>query len=160
MEDILNATLAGGVVIGAPSGLFTNPAASLTVGLLTGMISTFGYIYLSRFLSLKIKLMDTCGVHNLHGIPGLLGGILSSIAIAAYQSSPMDIGLGFSLPFVADPVKDRSLNQQAWWQILGTITSWGIGILSGMLAGYLMSLSYGFRNRHYYRDTAFFETPE
>lgn len=107
-----------------------------------------------------MNLMDTCGVHNLHGIPGLLGGILSSIAIAAYQSSPMDIGLGFGLPFYSDPVKGRTLNQQAWWQILGTVTSLGIAILSGMIAGYLMSVSYGFRNRHFYRDTAFFETPE
>jgi ammonium transporter Rh len=117
-------------------------------------------MYLTKFLSVKIKLMDTCGVHNLHGIPGLLGGILSSIAIAAYRSSPMDIGIGSNLPFFSNPVKGRTLNEQAWWQILGTVTSLGIGILSGMLAGYLMSLSYGFRNRHYYRDTAFFETPE
>lgn len=43
---------------------------------------------------------------------------------------------------------------------MGTFTSFGIALLSGMLAGYLMSFSYKFRNRHYYRDTAFFETPE
>jgi ammonium transporter Rh len=160
MEDILNATLAGGVVVGAPSGLFTNPAASLTIGLLTGMISTFGYMYLTKYLTKKIGLMDTCGVHNLHGIPGILGGILSSIAIAAYQSSPMDLGIGQGLPFFSNPVKNRPFNEQAWWQILGTFTSFGIALLSGMFAGYLMSFSYKFRNRHYYRDTAFFETPE
>jgi ammonium transporter Rh len=138
MEDILNATLAGGVVIGAPSGLFTNPAASLTCGLLAGIISTLGFIYLSKFLNGKIGLMDTCGVHNLHGIPGLLGGILSAVAIAAYQSSPMDGNLGINLPFFSDPYKERSLNEQAWWQILGTITSLGIGLVSGGFAGYLM----------------------
>lgn len=159
MEDILNATLAGGVIIGAPSGLFTNPAASLTCGLLAGIISTFGFMYLTKFLNSKIGLMDTCGVHNLHGIPGLLGGILSSIAIAAYQSSTMDQSIGVNMPFFASPYKDRTLNEQAWWQILGTITSLGIGLLSGAFAGLLMSFSYNFRNRHYYRDTAFFETP-
>ncbi len=160
MEDILNATLAGGVVVAAPSGLFTNPAASLTIGLLTGMISTFGYMYLTKYLTKKIGLIDTCGVHNLHGIPGILGGIFSSIAIAAYQSSPIDLGIGQGLPFFSNPVKNRPLNEQAWWQILGTFTSFGIALLSGMFAGYLMSFSYKFRNRHYYRDTAFFETPE
>ncbi len=124
------------------------------------MISCFGYIYLSKYLNKKIGLMDTCGVHNLHGIPGLLGGILSSIAIAAYQSSPMDSGIGANLPFASSTTLHRSYNIQAWWQILGTISSLGIGLLSGMFAGYLISLSYKFKNRHYYRDSAFFEIPE
>lgn len=50
MEDILNATLAGGVVIGAASGLFTQPAASLTAGLLAGIISAVGYRFLTKYL--------------------------------------------------------------------------------------------------------------
>jgi ammonia channel protein AmtB len=47
MEDILNATLAGGVIIGAPCGLFTNPAAALCIGLFAGVISTLGIRYLA-----------------------------------------------------------------------------------------------------------------
>ncbi len=86
MEDILNASLAGGVAIGASSSLFVNPAASLTVGLTAGVISSLGFRYLTERLA-KIGIYDTAGVHNLHGIPGLFGGIISSIAIASYQSS-------------------------------------------------------------------------
>jgi ammonia channel protein AmtB len=33
-----------------------------------------------------IGLYDTCGVHNLHGIPGILGGIWSAIIIAFYNT--------------------------------------------------------------------------
>lgn len=90
MEDILNASLAGGVAIGAPSGVITNPAASLSIGLLVGIISTICFIKLTPFLERTIGLYDTCGINNLHGIPGLLGGILSAIVIAAYNSDPMD----------------------------------------------------------------------
>lgn len=90
MEDILNASLAGGVIIGAGSGVIINPAASLTIGFLGGVISTFGFIKLTSFLDQKIGLNDTCGVHNLHGIPGILGGIASAIVIAAYQSDPLN----------------------------------------------------------------------
>jgi len=42
-EDILNATLAGGVAIGAPAGIVTNTTISLIIGLLAGTISTICY---------------------------------------------------------------------------------------------------------------------
>jgi len=50
MEDILNATLAGGVIIGAPSGVFSNPAGSLCVGFFGGVVSCLGYRYLQAKL--------------------------------------------------------------------------------------------------------------
>jgi len=50
MEDILNATLAGGVMIGAGAGLFVNPTAALCIGLFAGVISTLGYKYLTAKL--------------------------------------------------------------------------------------------------------------
>lgn len=40
IEHILNATLAGGVAIGAPSGVVANPGISLTIGIFSGVIST------------------------------------------------------------------------------------------------------------------------
>ena len=43
MEHILNATLAGGVAIGAPSGIVANPGISLTIGIISGTISTIGF---------------------------------------------------------------------------------------------------------------------
>lgn len=51
MEDILNATLAGGVAIGAPSGLIINTGASLAIGIIAGTVSTLGYIYLAGKLN-------------------------------------------------------------------------------------------------------------
>jgi ammonium transporter Rh len=29
----------------------------------------------------RFKIVDTCGVHNLHGMPGLLGGLIAGVAI-------------------------------------------------------------------------------
>ena len=44
--------------------------------------------YLTPYLERKIGLLDTCGVHNLHGMPGILGGI-SAIIIAAVSASQL-----------------------------------------------------------------------
>lgn len=90
LEEILNATLAGGVMIGASAGLLTNVGGSLVIGILAGFISSLGFEYLTNFSEDTCNLFDSCGVQSLHGVPGFLGGIASSIVIAAYGSSPLE----------------------------------------------------------------------
>jgi ammonium transporter Rh len=86
MEIILNATLSGGVVIGAPCSVIYRPAVSILIGFTTGIISCLCFHNLTPKLLKCIGLYDTCGIHNLHGIPGLLGGIWSAIIIAFYNT--------------------------------------------------------------------------
>lgn len=38
-------------------------------------------------LESKLKIQDTCGVHNLHGMPGILGAIVGAITAAVASSS-------------------------------------------------------------------------
>jgi len=75
MVDIQNATLAGGVAVGSSSDLVIQPWGALLIGFLAGMLSVIGYVYISPYLERKIGLYDTCGIHNLHGMPGLMGAI-------------------------------------------------------------------------------------
>ena len=90
IEDILNASLAGGVIIGAASGVLTNPGGAIAIGFGGGAVSTFGFAKLGPYLKKNLGLDDTCGVHNLHGIPGILGGIVSAVVIAGYIRQPME----------------------------------------------------------------------
>ena len=50
MEHILNATLAGGVMIGTSADMIRNPAVSLTIGFIAGIISTLSFSKLNNYL--------------------------------------------------------------------------------------------------------------
>lgn len=50
MEIVLNASLAGGVAMGANADIITSPFGAMIVGFITGVISSFGFAYLSKFL--------------------------------------------------------------------------------------------------------------
>lgn len=73
---IQNSTLAGGVVMGVAAGLDMHPSAPVGIGFVTGVISVLGYKYLTPFLS-RFGIQDICGIHNLHGMPGVLGSMVA-----------------------------------------------------------------------------------
>ena len=80
MVSIQNATLAGGVAVGSSADLVIQPWGAITVGLVAGFVSVVGYIHLQPCLAKAIGLHDTCGVNNLHGMPGIIGGIGGSLS--------------------------------------------------------------------------------
>ncbi len=79
MEDLLNATLAGGVIIGATADICTSPWLAMLIGSIGGIGSILGYHFLTPYLMNKFDYHDTCGVINLHGISGFLGAIICCI---------------------------------------------------------------------------------
>lgn len=76
IADMANAALAGGVAIGATCNIVTAPGA-FGIGVLAGALCVVGYVIIQPKLQSILKGVDTCGVHNLHGMPGLLGGIIA-----------------------------------------------------------------------------------
>lgn len=80
MEVVLNATLAGGVAVGSASDLVVTAGIAMLIGAVAGIISALGFLRIGPHLRDHWGVYDTCGVHNLHGMPGVLGGIIGAFS--------------------------------------------------------------------------------
>ena len=79
MVHIQNATLAGGVAMGSSADFQVGLGGAVIIGSIAGAVSTLGYQLVHEVVLEKLKIHDTCGVHNLHGIPGILGSVFSMV---------------------------------------------------------------------------------
>ena len=79
--DIANATLAGGVAIGSTCE-HAVPGVAFAIGILAGVVSTFGFAVIQDKLTQLTRKVDTCGVFYLHGLPGLLGGMAALVVVS------------------------------------------------------------------------------
>ena len=94
--DIANAALAGGVAIGATFDHASHMEATI-IGLLAGAISTFGFAILQDKQQKFHRIVDTCGVSNLHGIPGLFGGLVAIFVVDGLDVSAQLKGIAITL---------------------------------------------------------------
>ena len=137
MEVVLNATLAGGVSVGSSSDLVVTAGTAMAIGAFAGIVSAVGFLKLSAFLREKINLHDTCGVHNLHGLPGVIGGIIGAIS-ASLSDGSFDNreALEATFPKLAE---GRTTSEQGWVQLmaLGITLSFSIG--GGIISGFIAS---------------------
>jgi ammonium transporter Rh len=137
MEVLLNATLAGGVAVGSASDLVVTAGVAMLIGCAAGIISALGFLYLNKFLQQNINLHDTCGVHNLHGIPGIMGGVIGAISASLSESTfGDDATLGETFPAIKD---GRTVSEQGWMQLAALGVSLTISILGGIISGFLVS---------------------
>ena len=127
MEDVLNATLAGGVIIGTTSDMMIAPWQPIFFGFLGGMVSSMGFNGVFGF-----TFHDTCGVNNLHGIPGVLGGV-AGIVMAMVLDDPAAASIFGAM----DPVNDdgREKGTQAGMQAACLIMVFVVSLVSGAIAG-------------------------
>jgi ammonium transporter Rh len=112
IADIANAALAGGVAIGATCDYATHGEAMI-IGAVAGIISTVGFSILQEKQQKFHKIIDTCGVSNLHGIPGAFGGLAAIVVVK-----------GLDIPA----------------QLKGIAITVSIAIIAGLLVGKVISL--------------------
>jgi ammonium transporter Rh len=94
--DIANAALAGGVAIGSTCAAASFLEAFI-IGILAGALSTFGFVVIQSKIESLLKGIDTCGVMNLHGMPGLLGGIAAIFIVNGLNKGSQMTGIGITI---------------------------------------------------------------
>jgi ammonium transporter Rh len=103
-SDMANAAVAGGVAIGATCNV-VHPAGAFGIGLLAGSLCVAGYALIQPRLDRALRIVDTCGVHNLHGMPGLVGGLIAILLVPGIAKAQLvGIAITIMLAFVSGAV--------------------------------------------------------
>lgn len=156
MVHLQNATLAGGVAMGAACELALNPASAITVGLVAGFVSTAGYVYLMPVLESRLHLSDSAGICNLHGMPGVIGGLACAFATMSIS----DNYYGSTVYDIYEARSHRSRGEQGAYQILAIVVTLGIAIVSGTGVGMFLRSPLFLQQQLKYDDNEWFHTPE
>ncbi|KYQ92843.1 Rh-like protein/ammonium transporter [Tieghemostelium lacteum] len=152
MVHVQNSTLAGGVVQGCVAHLNINPGAAIAMGFIAGTVSVLGYVKLTPFISNKLNIHDTCGINNLHGMPGFIGSVAAIIA-AAHGINNKDLYFGDDYDNIF-----RVGDSQAKHNAAATFITIGIAIVGGIITGIFMKLVSNIgklATDEYYSDHAF-----
>ncbi|XP_038606792.1 ammonium transporter Rh type A [Tachyglossus aculeatus] len=140
MVHIQNATLAGGVAVGTCADINIHPFGAMLIGSIAGIVSVLGFKFLTPIFASKLRIQDTCGVHNLHGLPGIIGGLASIVAVAmgatdrttvAMQAAALGSSLGtaiagglltgliLKIPIWGQPPDQNCYDDVVYWEVPG-----------------------------------------
>ncbi|NWR16711.1 RHAG protein, partial [Emberiza fucata] len=144
MVLIQNATLAGGVAVGTCADLEIHPFSAMFIGVIAGIVSVLGFQFLTPVMASKLRIQDTCGVHNLHGLPGILGGI-AGIVVTAIKTETRN-------GHVLTPAM----------QAAGLGSTLAIAIVGGALTGAILKIPFlgQVSDQNCFDDSAYWEVPE
>ncbi|CAF1227877.1 unnamed protein product [Rotaria magnacalcarata] len=157
MVHIQNATLAGGVAVGTVADKIIRPFGAMIIGSVAGGLSTIGFHFIKSKLQ-KFRAHDTCGVNNLHGMPGLLAGIFG-IVLAFFPTISLHTD---NLLDTCWHGENRSHLAQVCYQAATLLVTVGIAIVGGIITGAILRLSIlnDERPSSYHNDHVHWETPD
>ncbi|XP_026332189.1 ammonium transporter Rh type B-B [Hyposmocoma kahamanoa] len=161
MVHVQNSTLAGGVAVGSICNLHIGAGGALAVGIGAGILSVLGYHYLTPKIAKHCGVLDTCGVNNLHGMPGIYSGILSIIFAMLAREDTYGKELGTIFPAMVGD-HPRSANVQGLYQFAALVITIVLAFVGGAIAGYLSKIPKAFKKLNddeKYNDEVDWELP-
>ncbi|XP_034541836.1 ammonium transporter Rh type B-like [Notolabrus celidotus] len=179
MADVQNVTLAGGVTVGASVDMMISPAAAYALGIMGCTACFLGYKYLTPFMARKLRIQDQCGIHNLHGLTGLISSTAGICAIllateetygpsmyqifshrAPPEGDPKLLELQMQIPGLK-PGLGRTAQEQALYQLAAIFTTIAASAVGGLITGFVMNLSFmaSPSDKDCFDDEVFFDVP-
>ncbi|GFV54649.1 ammonium transporter Rh type C [Trichonephila clavipes] len=179
MGHIQNATLAGGVAIGAVADMMVHPFGAMIIGCIGGSVCVFGFKYVSPFLA-KMNIYDPCCINSLHALPGFVSGITSIVAavvatetryghnvyklypaMAPVYNSTELFELQINSPDI-NPGLGRTASLQACFQFLYVIEVILVAIITGLVTGSFLRLQIfdPVEDKQMYLDDPYWVVPE
>lgn len=142
--EVQNAVLSGGVAIGSVCNMVLSLGDCLLLGFVGGVVSTVGCSRIQPLLA-KRGMYDACGVHNLHALPALVGGLAS--VILCYTKAHQHPG---TLIFAH--------TNQAMRQFLSICITIALSIVSGVGTGLLLRCIAPHSAKDPYVDSVYWES--
>ncbi|XP_074931195.1 ammonium transporter Rh type B isoform X6 [Phalacrocorax aristotelis] len=160
MVQIQDATLASVAMMGMAGEMLVTPFGALSAGFLAGLIPPLGFRFLTPVLRSRLKTQDTCGVHNIHGLPGILGALLGTLLAALATADAYGGRLELVFPLVAQG--SRTASDQALCQLCALPVTLLLAALGGSLTGAVLQMK-GLRSpsdTRYLENTVLWEVAE
>ena len=117
--------------MGSSADLILHPYGALLVGSIAGALSVVGFNVIQPWLAEKVKLYDSCGINNLHGMPGIGGGIVSIICVGTMTNE----NTGY---YVDKIFPGRTAHAQALVQLVALLSTLVISMVSGLVVGLIL----------------------
>ncbi|NWX29221.1 RHBGB protein, partial [Notiomystis cincta] len=133
MVQIQDSTLAGMAMMGMAGEMLVTPFGALIAGFLAGLISPLGFRFFKPVLHSRLKIQDTCGVHNIHGLPGILGALLGTLLTLLATADTYGDRLELVFPLVAPG--SRTVTDQAFIQLSALPLTLLFAALGGCITG-------------------------
>uniref|UniRef100_A0A1I8EE79 Ammonium_transp domain-containing protein n=1 Tax=Wuchereria bancrofti TaxID=6293 RepID=A0A1I8EE79_WUCBA len=163
MMHVSNSVLAGGIAIGTVANIILEPFYALLIGCLGAFVSVLGNHYIRPFGIRSLGLHDTRGVGSIHGLPGILAGILGFIFTTVYEPARYGTGnITHIYPAMNGSENSREVFVQAGYQLAALAIVLVISIIGGAITGLILRLNCFNRihDKEFYSDGEFIEPPE
>ena len=152
MEHILHASYVGGIIIAGGCTICPNGWCAIVVGFI-GSTITILLLWKIKYLFHSIKFEDTIGVFEIFAIPGLLGGMITSIFFAIFKYDTWDEK---AMKIIYGAKNNTRASIQAGLEIAGLFVSMGIAIFGGLVTGLIAKVMMWDKNENYFVDSEFF----